>query len=134
MRLSTLRLILPSLMFVSSVFGQSDTKAVRSTNGLSSVSEIIVTDPGRSNYVVRSGVTISNLVSLVGSNTTGVGVSPLWYVRDRSRLVAGGGRTLTSTNEGWWMVDGSGRLIPRTTVFGFDYNWTTNLINQLVPR
>jgi hypothetical protein len=58
-------LLLPSLAFVSTLMAQSysDTKTVRSTNCLSTNMVIVVTDPGRSNYVVSSDITIGYITN-----------------------------------------------------------------------
>ena len=59
-------------------FAQSDTKAVRSTNCLSTNFEIVVTDPGRSNYVVRSGKTIAGLTNGFSSTNTSLTLTNTW--------------------------------------------------------
>jgi hypothetical protein len=135
----------------------SNTKMVRSTNCISSGFYFIVTDPHKSNYVVRSSMTSSNVLtnmvvtggSYSQSNNTGYiyltngggtgsvvisGISVLWFAKGQTDVVAGAGNDLIARDTGLWHLSPEGDITPNVLETYPDFNWKTNSIGEITPR
>lgn len=127
---------LPSLVFSLSAFAQSDTRAVRSTNCYSTTFQVLVTDPGKTNYVVASGYTISNIASLVISNVmtnvaSSIPSTGLWGV-DKNMALSPQPYALVLTS-GLWRLNVDGTLAVSTNLW-YDVFWVTNSLGDITPR
>jgi hypothetical protein len=76
-------LMLVGFALAATTPSSSDTKMVRSTNCLSTNMVLVVTDPGRSNYIVKTTITYGSITSMAGvvSVTTNDLTNAWWWIR-----------------------------------------------------